>query len=100
MIECVESDESRVWAAQTRKGLRDYLGCLATILNLDQNGALPYSLLSTAGILLLTEQGAKAQTEHKNFDDKDEKSPRYFSVVTGELSPLFYVLSELHLYIH
>lgn len=58
-----------------------WLGWLATVLNLDENGVSQCSLPDTGRELLLTGRGAEAQTGHNNFVVKNGGSPGYFVLV-------------------
>lgn len=82
VMEYLESDRSRVWAALTRAGMEAWLGWLAVVLNLDQNRVLQCSLPKTDRRLLLMGRDAEAQTKQNDFLVMDGQSSRYFFIIT------------------
>lgn len=92
-------DGSRVWAAWNQAGMEVCLGWFRAVLNLDDNGVLAGNSPRSGGRLLLTVRGAAAHTRHKYSAIRDGELPRYFLIVTGEVSALLCVTSGSYLYV-
>lgn len=100
LIECLESDWGRLWAARTWASMDVWLGSPAAVLNLDWNGIMPCSHFETGGRLLLTARDVKAQTAHSYFAVRNGQSQGYFLFLTGEVGVRFYVSPGSDLYVY
>lgn len=80
--------------------MKTWIGWLAVVLNLDENGVSPCILPKTDERLLLTKRGAAAQAEQDSFVVKGGESLRYLFTTTVEVIAYLYVTPELHLYVH
>lgn len=95
----LENDGDQMWSARNRAAMDMCPGCLAVLLQLDDNGWYTCSLPGTAGRLLRTRKNAKVQTMHNSFEVRGVQSTGSFFVVTGGVSAdLFFTLGS-HIYI-
>lgn len=92
---------TRVWAAMTRAAMNVWLDRLAALLQLDEVGSYPSSLLSYDERLLSTRNGAKTQTEQNDFVNvvRGRQSLGHFPIATGDASTYLYVTPESSSYV-
>lgn len=67
------------------------LGCPAALLDLDENGRYFCGVTVINGKLLLTGKSAKAPTGQSDFAVRSGQSPRYYFIVTGDVSAQLWV---------
>lgn len=85
-MSCTDLSRHKIW-----------LGCLAAVLDLYQNGLSPFNLSNTGKVLVLARRGSKRQTRHNHLIARGGESRGYFFVVTGGVSVHLYVTSAWHL---
>lgn len=94
--------EEHMWVARCRALLDVWLGMLALLLNIDENGRHALWMPATGGRFLISgglNGGVKPQVGHNDFPAHKGKSPGYFFIVTGNEVGKLYVCKGSHHYV-
>ena len=86
LMDEIEDDESKVWAAVSRASLDVWVAQLAALLQLRDPSSERLSIPRTGGRLLLTGKNCPRQKPHNDFEVRDcsgKKEPGYFIMVSG-----------------
>ena len=87
LMDEVEEDENKVWAAVSRAALDVWNGHLLALLKLHGKNSEKLVVPNTGGRFLITRKGCPRQKPHNDFQVRDcseEKEPGYFIIVSGQ----------------
>ena len=103
LMDEVEQDANKVWAAVSRASLDVWIGQLVALLQLSSDGGEKLFIPKTGGRLLLTGKGCPRQKPHNDFQVRDcsgEKEPGYFIIVSGDEEFPLWVCDYSHHFVY